>query len=374
MLADDPAGAARCAQLALDCNAFSPRAHRLAGQALLGTDPPAARAAFARSLRWTNPADRPAHELEIARACLAGGRAAEEQYWLASLLPARDGGALVAALDALCDTLPAAEAVLALLPAEPARVRSTFAEVLLRRGDFGGREIVLAQLRGETEAALLTIDGAVRLTAATTQVTTDADGIAAAISLSFQREAAAGKLPLVLRCEAPGAAIYRSFAAEAETFAYTARFDTAFPPGVYTLSLDFRADAPHFPFATVELPAIDLDLRSGKPVTATHLYWTTAEPGRRIHPPHGLPLRPGDVVWGNVLLPSGPCDVLLRTQLPTRLQATFAGTELVPALREPTTIHRFALPDAATGQLAVAAAGSDSPLLVEVSAAARRPR
>lgn len=374
LLATDPATAAACAQQALARNPFSPRAHKLAGQALLGSDPEAARAAFARSLRWTNPADRPAHELEIARACFAGGSATEAQHWLASLLPAREGPALAAALGALYDTLPVAEALLPLLPAEPERVRTTFAEVLLRRGDFAGRELVLARLRGDANPALLTIDAAVRLTSATAEVTAGDDGTNAAIALSFARADAVAKPPLVLLCEGAGAAIYRSFTADAGTYAYTARFDTAFPPGLYTLSLDFRADAPHFPFATVELPEADLDLRAGTPVEATRLYWTTAEPGRRIHPPHGLPLRPGDVVWRRVLLPQGPCDVLLRTQLPTRLRARFAGAELAPALREPTTIHRFVLPDEPAGQIEVEAASADSPLLLEISAAARRPR
>jgi O-antigen ligase len=374
LLAQDPASAAGCAQEALSCNEFSPRAHRLAGQALLGTDPAAARGAFARALRWTNPADRPAHELEVARLCLAGGNPVEAQHWLARQLPAREGPALFAALAALCDTLPIAEAVLPLLPTEPARVRATFAEVLVRRGDFAGRELVLAQLRGAAEPALLTVADDVRLTTATAGVTVSTDETAVQIELAFARSDAAARPPLVLRCEGNGAAIYRSFHADADRFAYTARFDSAFPPGTYTLSLDFRADAPHFPFATVELPTSNLDLRTGTPVAATRLYWTTAEPGRRIHPPHGLPLRPGDVVWRDALLPEGPCDLLLRTQLPTRLRARFAGSELAPELREATTIHRFALPAATAGLLEIDAVGDDSPLLLEVSAAMRRHR
>lgn len=375
LLATDPAGAAAAATSALQQNPFSPRAHRLAGDAQLGRAPDAAEASFARSLRWTNPSERPRHQLDIAIRCLGAGDSPQAARWLADLLPQQTPAAQAAALDTLYAALPVADALLGLLPASPPEVRQTFAEVLLRRGDFAGRELVLADLHGAPGPVLLTIGDGVQLVAADAPATVAADGTTAVVDLRFVRTATAAKAPLVLRIDGPGAAIYRSFAVDADTFTYTARFDPAFPPGVYTLSLDFRADAPHFPFATVTLAANDLDLRTGTTVSATQLYWTTAEPGRRIHPERGLPLRAGDVVWRRVLLPAGPCDLVLRTQLPSRLQVTFDDQD-VPSGATPTTIHRLPLPAATAGTLAIRGLGDgrDEPLLRELFVTPRSRR
>ena len=375
LLASDPAGAALAAANALQQNPFSPRAHRLAGDAQLGREPGAAEASFARSLRWTNPAERPRHQLDIAIRCLGAGDSPQAARWLADLLPRQTPAAQAASLDTLYGALPIAEALLALLPTSPPDVRSTFAEVLLRRGDFAGRELALANLRGAPSPVLLTITTDVQLVAAESPATVAADGTTAVVDLRFVRTATAAKVPLVLRIEGPGAAIYRSFAVDTDTFTYTARFDTAFPPGVYTLSLDFRADAPHFPFATVNIAANDLDLRTGSTVPATQLYWTTAEPGRRIHAERSLPLRAGDVVWRRVVLPEGPCDLVLRTQLPSRLQVSFDDRD-VPTGGTPATIHRVPLPAATAGTLAIRGAGDgkDEPLLRELFVTPRSRR
>ncbi len=366
VLASDPASAAAAAATALRQNPFSPRAHRLAGEAALGTDSAASQAAFAHSLRWTNPAERPAAQLDIAIRCLVGGDTRQGAHWLGDLLPRGTDAQQRTALKTLYDTVPAAEVLLELLPNEPPAVRHNFAEVLLQRGDFVGRERVLAEIRREPAPAMLTVSDAVRLTDAEVPLSVTAKGTTAAVALTFQRETNSAPAPLVLRCEGPGGAIFRSFSADGDRFAYTAQFDTTFPPGDYTLSLDFRADAPHFPFATVTIAATDLDLRRGDTVPAASLYWTTAEPGRRIHPEHCVPLRRGDVAWRSVVLPEGPCDLVLRTQAPTRLAVRFAARELTPTSAETATIHRFELPPATAGQLEVRAARADDPVLREL--------
>lgn len=374
VLASDPASAAAAAATALRQNQFSPRAHRLAGEAALGTDSAAAQAAFARSLRWTNPAECPQAQLEIALVCLVAGDARQSAHWLGDLLPRRTDAQQQAALATMYDTVPAAEVLLGLLPKEPLAVRHNFAEVLLHRGDFVGREQVLAGLRREPIPALLTVSDTVRLTGAEAPLSVTASGTTAAVALTFVREPGSTPAPLVLRCEGPGAAIYRSFSTDSERFAYTAQFDTTFPPGEYTLSLDFRADAPHFPFGNMTIAEADLDLRRGDTVPATSLYWTTGEPGRRIHPEHCVPLRSGDVAWRNLLLPEGPCDLVLRTQAPTQLAVRFGERELAPPHLETATIHRFELPLATTGRLEVRATQPDAPVLRELFVVTRSAR
>lgn len=81
------------------------------------------------------------------------------------------------------------------------------------------------------------------------------------------------------------------------------------------------------------------------------------------------------MVWRHVLLPEGPCDLVLRTQLPSRLQMTFDDRE-VPTGATPATIHRVRLPAATAGTLAIRGAGDgkDEPLLRELFVTPRSRR
>ncbi|MBL8723135.1 MAG: O-antigen ligase family protein [Planctomycetes bacterium] len=372
-LATAPDQAADHAAAALAKSPFSPGAHRLAAAAAARCgDLAAARPHLAASLHWTNAADRDARHIDLAIDCLQHGASELAAELLAAVLPRLPETARRTALARMHDALPFAEALSALLP-DDAPSRATLAEVLLQRSDFAGREHVLAARTGSAPARLTLRDGA-QLVATEVDVSrSDEGGTTATVRLQFAGTGMPQRVPLVLRCEGPDAAIFRSFDADDRGFVYVARFDSAFPPGDYRLALDFRADAPHFPFGHVSLPAAELHL-TATPVPATRLYWSTTPPGRRIHPDDGLPLRVGDRVWRDARLPAGARDLVARTRTPTRLMAHFAGQRLDPALDVPTTVHRFALPAAEAGRFELSAAGADEPLLLDVAVLQRSGR
>lgn len=372
-LAAQPHAAGSHVAAALRINPFAPNAQRVAAlEALTRADVEHARQALAASLRWTNAAQRDERHVDLALDCLHMGAAELAAELLGAVLPRQGEAARRTALMRLHEALPVAEALASLLPDDGA-VHASFAEVLLQRRDFAGREAVLALRRGG-KPALLTIRDDARLCGVdVSQSRSEAAGTTATIDLHFELEVNAQRVPLVLRCDGPGAAIYRSFDATPAGYQYVARFDPAFPPGEYTLALDFRPDAPHFPFAKVVIPATPLRL-TPVPTRAGCCYWTTASPGRRIHPEDGLPLRAGDVVWRDVQLPEVHSDLIVRTRTPTRLGAWFAGSQLTPALDAPTVVHRFRLPHASSGRIELRASGGDEPLLLDVAAMPRSSR
>lgn len=378
LLASDPAAAGAEARAALAQNPFSPRAHRLAGAAALGADPAAAEREFAASLRWVNPAERPRHTLEVAVSCLAAGDLEQCRRWLAATLPGRDQDALREGLAALLDALPSADVLLPLLPAEPAAVRAAFAEVLAHRGDFAGRELVLADLRGGAPVLLTVADGVQLVAAAAPTTATGANGTELAVALDFVRAPHSAPAQLVLHVEAPGAALYRSFATDTDAYRYLARLDPTFPPGEYLLSLDVRRDLPLFPFARAIVAGSDLDA-AARVVPATELYWSTGEPGRRQRLANGLPLRAGDVAFRRLVWPAGDHDLVVRTQSPTRLSVRCGDLALAPANAESATVHRFPLPSASPGAapaglVSIAAALRDDPVLRDLTIVPRSSR
>lgn len=370
-LAADPAAASRLATTALAANPLSPRAHRLAAEAALGRDADAARRHFAASLRWTNPADRPRHQLDVAVICLAAGAADEARHWLADLFLAPSTTRRDQLLDALYRAVPATEVLLPLLPADR-ELHHQFGEVLLQKGDFAGREAALADA-ASGELPLLTLPHEVRLLAAAHTVTSTPSGTDIAVALRFHRPPQAAAVPLVLHCERPGAAVYRSFAADADAWRWTIHLDHTFPAGEYRLTLDFRADAPHFPFGTVTLADRELDLRAGTTIAATHLHWWTADPGRRDHDPKSLPLRAGDAAGRTVSLPAGPAELVVQADAGQRLQALLDDVPL-EVLDHGQRLHRFRLPDGAERSGRLVLRGAEATVTLHGLFVSRRPQ
>jgi hypothetical protein len=262
----------------------------------------------------------------------------------------------------LVASLPLAELVDSLLPTTAPTIRAELAEVLLRVGDFAGRETVLARLAARAPVPL-TVNDQIALTHSAVQVERRDDGCHVHVELAFANGPPA---PMVLRCDGPGAAIYRSFET-AERYRWTFHLDPAFPPGDYELSLDFRADAPHFPFGRVAVAGSALRLDPDRRLPATNCYWTTAEPGRRIHAADSIPLRSGDLVWRDVEVVGAARDLLLRTRTATRLAIWLDDRALAPAAATFTRSHRVTLPANARGRLTIAAVGDDAPELQELA-------
>ena len=372
LLVQEPAAASEAATAALTQNAFSSRAHRLLAMARLRTgDADGAREAFARALAWTNPADRPQHQLAVAIDCLRGGAPTVAAAWLHDLLPRLSTLRLHEALAALYTALPAVEALLPLLPSQPAAVRRAFADVLLRRGDFAGREAVLASL-GEP-AVLATLADGLGLVAVRAEPAVATDSLTVPVELEFAGPALANGIALVLRCDGPTAAVHRPFRVDGAAFRHVVRLDPTFPPGRYELGLDFRRDAPAYPLASVVVPATPLRLRSGVACDANELYWATAVPDRRARPSQGLPLRPGDVAFRVLVLPDDAGHLVVETTTPTRLRVTFDGVELPAGGEGPSCVHRAVLPARRDGELRLGEVDGDQPVLRTIVVTARGP-
>lgn len=364
VLASEPRTALRLAEEAVGKNPFSPRAHRLRGDALLALREPGSATAFAASLRWTNPADRPRHQLEVAVACLRGGDAEQAEHWLCDLLP-RHPDRLPDLLGALWTAVPAGEALLPLLPEHPRAVREAFAELLVRRGDFAGCERTLAALRGDAEPALLTLARGVRLIGRRIEIATRRDATAADVVLRFARDAGAPAVPVALRCEGPGAASFRPFDVRDERHSWRFVLDGTWPPGLYTISLGFRGGVPPLPLGAFEVAASPLSLDAT--VAAERLYWTTAEPAQRTRPARGVPLRQGDLLWRDVELPADATTLVVHCAGPARLAAKLGDRPLTPVHDRALTVLRFVLPEERTGTLALAArADDDVPVVLEL--------
>lgn len=361
LLVSDRDAAAAAARSALAANPFSPRAHRLLGEALLGRDEVGSRAAFDASLRWTNPADRPGHRLAVAQLCIAAGDLAQAQHRLAEHLPHCSAQQLRSDLDALYTQVPSGELLAMLLPQDAAVSRS-FADLMARRGDFGTREAVLARLRG-AEPAMLTVADGIRLVEASVDSSDDAGELAVPVELTFARDRQVDAVPLVLRCEGPGAALFRPFDATDDRWRHTLHLG-AFPPGRYDLTLDFRGGA-FFPLGSVTVPPHPVDLRTGATVPADALCWTTAEPARRDRPRTGVPLRPGDELWCDALLPDAPADLVVHTDRPTQLAIAFDERSLT--LDETrTTVHRVTLPGEPRLRIALQATDGAEPVVTQL--------
>lgn len=364
LLASDPAAAQWAADVALRRNPLSPQAHRLRGSALLGTDADAAARSFAACLQWTNPAERPARQLDLAIECLGAGQLDLAGQLLRDLLPRLPTTARRQAIDQLYQAAPACEVLLPLFAGADSLLQD-LAEVLLQRRDFAGRELVYAQLR-PGQPARLTVADDLLLQTATITTALDGDTTIADFVLEFAAcpaDAEAPARPMALRIEGPGAAIFRPFDAAPGPVRYRAQLDASCPPGDYRISLDFRADAPHAALGTIPLAATELPLRPGVVIPATSLHWATAIADRRQRPADGLPLRDGDQAFRRLQVPAVDTDLVLRTLQPTRLRVYLDGRELSPAQPRPGTVHRYPLPAGNQPLLQVQAAGPDQPIL-----------
>jgi hypothetical protein len=353
------------------CNPFSPRANRLLGEVLLRARDPAAGAALAAGLRWLNPDDRPAHQLEVGVLCVAAGDIAAAQRWLHPLFAASPPR-LETLLGRLYEAVPVSELLAVLLPPEPREVREALAGLLLRHGEFAGRERELAVLRGDAVPSLLTVADGVLLRECTIEPGREGTTVTQAVTLSFELAPGVQPPPLALRCETSGAAVFRPFTPAAEPFRYTIRLDPTFPPGEYSISLSFRGDAPFLPLGRASIAGTELELGAdGVHAAETCLYWETADPGRRLRPRTGVPLRPGDCLWRDVVLPAGATTLVLRTGAPVQPAVYFGEQELRCLSARGSLVHRFALPAAGAGRLSIQG-GAGEVLVQDFFVAGRR--
>ncbi|MEM7201540.1 MAG: O-antigen ligase family protein [Planctomycetota bacterium] len=382
-LDEDPDAALTRAERSLALNPFEPKAHRLRGRALLRRDDPNAGAAFDRAMAWTNPHDRRAHRWSVAREFLSAQRLDEGLTRTRALLA--DHPELADdVLDELYEQLPAYELVRPAVPDQP-EVHAAFLALLLRVGEFGGREAELAAAAGrEPRDGAITLTEHVTLLGARAELAPSTRRVAVAVELDVDASRrsgdAADPAPLVFRCEGPEAAVYRSFDIVPGMQHYGCDLDPTFPPARYALTLQVLPGAARLPLLLVDVPDTPLTLRFDASVAAAdHLYWGTRPVARRKRPPHGLPLRPGDRLWRRVARPAteaaSPATLVVVCDRDAQLIARLDGAPLEVTGLPRATTQRFAVPGG-TGDahlLELTATGDDDAVVERLLLVPRTP-
>ncbi len=346
-------------------NPLSPSAQReVARRQLAHGDAASALVSFRRALRFVNAHERADHELGIAGELLAAGQLELGTAWARDWL-ARHETAADRALSELYDALPAYELLRAVVPPASRPVRAALVRVLGARGEFRGRELELAALRGTpagpseitlTEGVVLTghalREGTVS-TATSPRPGAGAELRQIEVELTFRITGGAAPAPLVLRCDGPGAGVHRDLLPDREPVRCAFALDPTFPPGRYDVSLQFAPECARLPLDSIAVAEGALSLALDQSVAAASLYWSTAVPTRRHTPRGGVPLRDGDVLWKPVRLPPRAATLVIVCSAPAAMTVNLDGERLSCLSAPGARAQRFALPVARSGRLEV---------------------
>lgn len=346
-----PQQAADLARVALQHNPFLPAAHRLLGEALTRLGQPGAVAAFAQCLHWSDPEIRQRRQFELAVASLTAGDLAAAQRWLQPLFAVAPKQ-WPKLLERLYASAPAYELLALLVPPGPRELRLSLAELLLRHGDFGGRERELAHLRGDVEPAMLTIADGVLLRQCERSDAVDGDARTTRLLLTFA-VAETAVLPKVrIHCRGADAGLWRPVVPANTPTEVLLRFDASFPPGDYDLLLDCRAAAP-LPLGRVTVPREPLAVAADQLLPMAQLYWSTRDPDQRRRVAIGVRLQHGDRLWRDVQLPDTAAALVLQGAGAGGLRVAFADQALVRQSATDSPVQSFALPRQRSGLLRI---------------------
>lgn len=247
--------------------------------------------------------------------------------------------------------------------------------MLLRNGEFWGREVELAALRGGTaDPHAITVCDGVTLVQRDVQSQPTARGTRVEVELVFRIEPGAELPPaLSMHCVGPSAARVRSFRVTADPVRWRFTFDSTFPPGRYDLSLQLSPRAAALPLETYQIAPTELTLSADASIPATQLYWSTAQPTQRRRPDDGVTLRSGDVLWKQVRRATQESSALVVvTTRPAQLVARLDGRALARLSRVETRAVRFALPT--SGGLLEIRSSEGEPVVEEIFVLARATR